>query len=80
METDGCYAVNYKRQSKSNCEMTSDLSNDSEMVDDVTSDLYIMGEYILVKTKKYLNNFKLSNEHVVTFAYHTITHCNNVWK
>ena len=44
METDGCYAVNFKHQYKANCELTSGLSDEYEMVDDGTSDLYIMGE------------------------------------
>ena len=44
VETDGCYAVNFKRQNKGNCELTSGLGEVQEMVDDVTSDLYIMSE------------------------------------
>ena len=44
METDGCYAVNFKHQNKSNCELTSGLSDGYEIIDDVTSDLFIMGE------------------------------------
>ena len=39
METDGCYAVNFKNQNKANCELTSGLSDDHEMVD-ITADLY----------------------------------------
>ena len=54
METDACYAVNFRHQNKSNCELTSGMSDDDDMVDDVTSDLYVMGAYILVKTKKKL--------------------------
>ena len=50
LHTDGCYAVNFKQQNKVNCELTTGLSDDHEMVDDVTSDLYVMGEYNLVKT------------------------------
>ena len=51
LATDGCYAVNFKNENKSNCELTSGLSDVNETVDDVTADLFIMGEYILVKTK-----------------------------
>ena len=42
--TDGCYAVNFKHQNKSNCELTSGLSEDDEMIDDVNSDLYLIGQ------------------------------------
>ena len=49
METEGCYVVNFKPQNKGNCELTSGISEVQEMVDDVTSDLYIMSEYNRVK-------------------------------
>ena len=45
MEREGCYAVNFKHRNKRNCELTSGLIEAHEMVDDATSDLYIMGEH-----------------------------------
>ena len=48
LETDGCDAVNFKHQNRTNCELTSGLSDYYQIVEDVTSDLYIMSEYILV--------------------------------
>ena len=48
METDGCYAVNFMNKNKRKCELTSGLSDDDEMFDDVNFDIYIIGEYFLV--------------------------------
>ena len=45
METDGCLAINFKQQNIENCELTSGLSEGQELVTDVTSDVYVMGEY-----------------------------------
>ena len=41
--TDGCYAVNVIRNSDVNCELTTGLSNQTAMVDDATSNLYVNG-------------------------------------
>ena len=43
--TDGCYAVNVIRNSDVNCELTTGLSDQTEMVDNPTSNLYVAGKY-----------------------------------
>ena len=70
LATGGCYAVNFKNENKSNCELTSGLSDVNEMVDGVTSDLFIMGEYILVKTKGCLRIAREGN--VFTTVCHSV--------
>ena len=43
--TNGCYAVNVIRNSDVNCELTAGLNNETGMVDDPTSNLYVVGKY-----------------------------------
>ena len=43
--TDGCYAVNVMRNSDVNCELTTGLSDQTEMVEEPTSNLYAAGKY-----------------------------------
>ena len=53
LATDGCQAVNFQITSKTNCELTSGLTNTSDLIGDNNSDVYVIGAY---KVKVFFHN------------------------
>ena len=53
LATEGCLAVNFVSSSRTICELTSGNANMSHLVDDHSSDLYVVGTYHKVTLKKH---------------------------